>query len=431
MIKPFTGNRSTVLTTPTLAVSDREAERPARFPRFLATLFSGNLAIYLVWGSVLSLLLSSQIEQLAPRDKVTNLAMVSMIGAAVSVVIQPTWGLVSDRLRTRIGKRAPLLVLGAVLGGFALILLGISNSVLWITVSWCAVQVFVNMAQAPLQAVIPDRVPRRWRGTASTMMGLGLMGGTLVGSFYGAAFVTANAIVAGYAVLGGVLVLAMVVFVAVNPEPSNRDEPREPFRLGPVLRSLFINPVEHPDYFWTFLARLLLMLGYFGVFLYQLYILQDYAGLGKAAASQVPLLALASLAGSVVTMIVCGPWSDRIGRRKPFVIASSLVVGAGLLIPFFVPTVTGMLLYSLISGLGFGCYMAVDNALFTEVLPRNEDAGKDLGIANIAAALPQVLAPAVAGLVIAVTGGYQGLFAVALVLAVAGALCIIPIRSVR
>jgi MFS family permease len=90
-----------------------------------------------------------------------------------------------------------------------------------------------------------------------------------------------------------------------------------------------------------------------------------------------------------------------------------------------------MLLYSLISGLGFGCYMAVDNALFTEVLPRNEDAGKDLGIANIAAALPQVLAPAVAGLVIAVTGGYQGLFAVALVLAVAGALCIIPIRSVR
>lgn len=416
---------------PTRPASSDPVERPRRFPVFLGSLFAGNLAVYLVWGSVLSLLLSSQIEQLAPHDKVANLAMVSMIGAAVSVVIQPTWGLVSDRLRTRIGKRSPLLLLGAMLGGFALILLGISNSVAWITVSWCAVQVFVNMAQAPLQAVIPDRVPRRFRGTASTMMGLGLMGGTLVGSFFGAAFVTTHAIVAGYVVLAGVLVLVMALFVVVNPEGPNRDEPREPFRLGVALRSLWINPVEHPDYFWTFLARLTVMLGYFGVALYQLYILQDYVGLGDAAAAQVPLVALASLIGCVVTMIVCGPWSDRIGRRKPFVIVSSLVVGVGLLIPFFLPTMTGMLLYGLVGGLGFGCYMAVDNALFTEVLPRNEDAGKDLGIANIAAALPQVLAPAIAGLVVTVTGGFQGLFVIALVLSVLGALCIIPIRSVR
>ncbi|MCI0157365.1 MFS transporter [Leifsonia shinshuensis] len=420
-------------TTPptTPSASDEPTSPPRRFPLFLTTLLTGNLAIFLIWGSVLSLLMSTQIERIDPSAKVGNLALVSMIGAMVSVVFQPTWGMVSDRLRTRIGKRAPLLLLGAVLGGFSLILLGISNSLLWITLSWCAVQLFVNMAQAPLQAVIPDRVPRRLRGTTSTIMGLGLMGGSLAGSFYGAAFVTSNAILAGYVILAGILLLAMVLFVILNPEGSNREAPREPFRIGAILAGFWVSPRKHPDFFWTFSARFTLMLAYFGVSLYQLYIMQDYIGLGSGAASAVPLVALSSLAGSVVTMLICGPWSDRVGRRKPFVMVSSLILGIGLLIPFFVPTLTGMLLYGVVSGLGFGCYMAVDTALFTEVLPRGEDAGKDLGIANIASALPQVLAPAVAGAVVGITGGFQGLFLIALVLSVVGALCIIPIRKVR
>lgn len=420
---------TTSATTP--SVYDEPTAPPRRFPLFLTTLLTGNLAIFLIWGSVLSLLMSTQIERIDPSAKVGNLALVSMIGAMVSVVFQPTWGMVSDRLRTRIGRRAPVLILGGVLGGFSLILLGISNSLLWITLSWCAVQLFVNMAQAPLQAVIPDRVPRRLRGTTSTIMGLGLMGGSLAGSFYGAAFVTSNAIVAGYAVLAGILLLAMVLFVLVNPEASNRNVPREPFRIGAVLAGFWVSPRKHPDFFWTFTARFTLMLAYFGVSLYQLYIMQDYIGLGSGAAAAVPMVAMASLAGSVITMLICGPWSDRIGRRKPFVLVSSLILGIGLLVPFFVPTLTGMLLYGAISGLGFGCYMAVDTALFTEVLPKGEDAGKDLGIANIASALPQVLAPAIAGAVIALTGGFQGLFLIALVLAVVGALCIIPIRKVR
>lgn len=418
--------------SPTAAPTSGEpTAKPRRFPLFLTTLLTGNLAIFLVWGSVLSLFMSTQIERIDPAAKVGNLALVSAIGATVSVIFQPAWGMVSDRLRTRLGRRSPLLLLGGLLGGFSLILLGISNTLLWITISWCAVQLFVNMAQAPLQAVIPDRVPRRLRGTTSTIMGLGLMGGSLAGSFYGAAFVTSNAILTGYVLLAGILLLAMVLFVLVNPEGSNTDVPREPFRLGAVLRSFWVSPVKHPDFFWTFVARFTLMLAYFGVSLYQLYILQDYIGLGSNAAGAVPLVSLASLAGVVVTMIICGPWSDRVGRRKPFVIVSSVVMGIGLLIPFFLPTLTGMLLYGLICGLGFGCYTAVDNALFTEVLPTSEDAGKDLGIANIAAALPQVLAPAIAGAVVTLTGGFQGLFFVALVLAVVGALCIIPIKKVR
>jgi hypothetical protein len=75
--------------------------------------------------------------------------------------------------------------------------------------------------------------------------------------------------------------------------------------------------------------------------------------------------------------------------------------------------------------------MAVDTALMTLVLPNPEDAAKDLGVLNIANAGPQALAPALAAVAITLLGGYRSLFAVAIVLVVAAALSVQPIRSVR
>jgi len=85
-----------------------------------------------------------------------------------------------------------------------------------------------------------------------------------------------------------------------------------------------------------------------------------------------------------------------------------------------------------ISGLGFGMYMAVDLALVVDVLPDPTQAAKDLGALNIAGALPFSFAPAVATAILAASGGRYGvLFTVAGVCAVCGALAILPIRNVR
>ena len=58
------------------------------------------------------------------------------------------------------------------------------------------------------------------------------------------------------------------------------------------------------------------------------------------------------------------------------------------------------LLAAAVLGCGYGIYQAVDFALITQVLPGAEERAKDLGVINIAAALPQVFAPVVAGGVI-------------------------------
>ena len=56
----------------------------------------------------------------------------------------------------------------------------------------------------------------------------------------------------------------------------------------------------------------------------------------------------------------------------------------------------GFLVGMAISGLGFGMYMAVDLALVADVLPNKDNAAKDLGVLNIAGALPFTVAPALA-----------------------------------
>ncbi|HYG94073.1 MAG TPA: MFS transporter, partial [Nocardioides sp.] len=91
----------------------------------------------------------------------------------------------------------------------------------------------------------------------------------------------------------------------------------------------------------------------------------------------------------------------------------------------------GFLIGMAISGLGFGVYMAVDLALVADVLPGKDNA-KDLGVLNIAGALPFTVAPALAPAVLDISGGsYSALYAVAGTCAVIGAVTILPVRRAR
>jgi hypothetical protein len=76
--------------------------------------------------------------------------------------------------------------------------------------------------------------------------------------------------------------------------------------------------------------------------------------------------------------------------------------------------------------------VAVDLALVTQVLPSAADTAKDMGVFNIANALPYSVAPAVAPAILAVSGGrYSALFAFAGACALASALVVSRVRSVR
>jgi MFS family permease len=128
--------------------------------------------------------------------------------------------------------------------------------------------------------------------------------------------------------------------------------------------------------------------------------------------------------------VIGGRLSDRMGRRKPLVIISSAVIAAAALILAFAPTWPGALIGASVLGIGFGCYLAVDFALITQVLPTALNRGRDLGVINIANSLPQVLAPLIAYPFVAFWGGYVALYVAAAVIGLLGAVFVVKIKGV-
>lgn len=130
--------------------------------------------------------------------------------------------------------------------------------------------------------------------------------------------------------------------------------------------------------------------------------------------------------------VIGGRLSDRTGRRKIFVRTAAVVYGVAMFTVAVASDFNGFLVGMAISGLGFGVYVAVDLALVVDVLPDGENAAKDLGVFNMAGALPFSLAPAIAPAILAISSGSYGvLYAVAGVCALVGALAIVPLRRVR
>lgn len=397
--------------------------------RLLVSLPTANFVINLVWGAVPSVLLALQVQRLGEVDKVAHLALITTVGGMVSLLSQPIAGVLSDHTRSRFGKRTPWIVLGALVGGLSLIGMSAADTLAQLAVGWVCIIIGFNFAQGPLSAVLPDRVPRAVRGVFAAGVGMGMMLGSMGGQIFGSAM-SAN-IPLAYWLLAGVALLGIGVFVAVNREQSTASEQRRPLALRRLLGTFWVNPVRHPDFAWAFTGRLMMYTGYNVVFGYKLYVLQDYIGLGADAVRVLPVLGALAIAGLLSTTMIAGRLSDRVGRRKIFVIVSGLVVAGALLIPLFVPTTLGMLLMAGIGGMGYGCFQAVDTALITEVLPDKESFGKDIGVVNMAATLPQILAPSLAAMVVVLSGGYEMLFPLGALCAAAAVIPVSRVKGVR
>ncbi len=112
--------------------------------------------------------------------------------------------------------------------------------------------------------------------------------------------------------------------------------------------------------------------------------------------------------------------------------SASFVFGLAMFAIAVASSFNGFLVGMAIGGLGFGLYMAVDLALVADVLPDRDNVAKDLGVLNIAGALPSSIAPAIAPAILAIGGGSYGvLYAVAGVCGVVGAIAILPVKRVR
>ena len=366
------------------------------------------------------------IEQ-APR----SLALVAGIGALVAMFGNPFFGRMSDRTSSRLGMRRPWMVIGLVGGTVGILIVALAPNIAVVLVGWCIAQLFFNAMLAALIAVLPDQVPRAQRGLVSGVLGVCLPIASVSGTFLVKLF-TGNPI-ATFLVpcaTGGFFILLFAVALK-DRRLARADRPT--WSLREFASTFYVKPRTSPDFAWAFASRFMFVLAYALLTTYEAYFL--LGKIGTAVADVPQQIFLGTLAQSVVIVaasLIAGRLSDRTGRRKIFVFTASIVYGLAMFAVAIASNFNGFLVGLAISGLGFGIYAAVDLALVADVLPNKDNVAKDLGVFNIAGALPFSIAPAGAPVILAIGGGNYGvLYAAAGIFAIIGAVAVLPVRGVR
>ncbi|MBA2286071.1 MAG: MFS transporter [Ktedonobacteraceae bacterium] len=395
-----------------------------------------SLANLVVWMAIIptfQILLPAQIATFDAANKVTLLAVISLAGGITAILGNLLAGALSDRTTSRFGRRRPWIIGGAVLSAASLVLLAFAPGIATVAIGIIILQFCINLDIASLAALVPDQVPVSQRATVSAFAGLALPLGTLIGLILIAQII--RGIQPSYLVLAAVLLIVLAIFVLITPDAVLPKGVMPPFSLGAFLAGFF-SPLRSRDFTLTWIGRILVIFGYYTTVGYLLYYLQDVvhyeqAFPGQTAAQGVSIFQVLSTGVLIVATIVSGIISDRLQRRKPFVIAAALIIALALVILALFPAWPTVLVAAATLGLGFGIFLSGDLALQTQVLPEQRHRGKDLGIQNTANLIPQILVPIVVGIVLSIFHSYPGLFLMGAVSACIGAGLILPIRSVR
>ncbi|MFE2044600.1 MFS transporter [Streptomyces sp. NPDC059477] len=381
------------------------------------------------FGAPSGVLIAVQVAELAPADKVQVFGLISAVSALASSVVTPLGGALSDRTRSRFGRRTPWITVTALTALLGMAATGAAGSVAVLLVVWSVTNVLLGVLQAVLTPLVADRIPVARRGKASAYQGVAWLVGNTVGMAAASQFTLS--VLTGYLVFGGALAAAALLFVVVAPEPSSLDQPRNPITLSDLKALYWVSPRSHRDFAWVFTARALYHLGYGGPLYFLLYLLEDHIGYGGDAAEAVAVLALLIAAPPLLAGPLVGWLTDRSGRRKPYVIGSTVVMCVGMAVPLIWPTWPAMIVFVVLLGTGLGGYYSSDGVLMTLVLPRAEDTGKDMGVFLLSSGVALSLAPFMASLVVTHLGGYPALFVTSIVILALAALAVLPVRGVR
>jgi MFS family permease len=415
------------------------------------------------WQALLAIVIPSMVAKFfGDADKDINLALVVVWGTLAAVVVNPMIGAVSDYATFRMGRRRPFLLFGTLLNVIVLVLFAFSSYwfsstalLLTFIVLFFLLQLSNNLANSPWGAIIADNVPTQQRGLTAGFFGLFSLLGTIFGSVVAGIIVNKhdsfpvyqNEIVKIFlliAVVQTVLVLYTAITVKETPLPPER---HVRLQVGSFLRKFFFKPTTYPDLSWVLLARLLMMMGIWGVFYFLQYYFDDvlggpgvktiifnssFSGEGFSGTLFLPVLLIAALP----TSLIAGWISDHRGR-KIMVYISGITMTLVCLLFIGWQSQYGALVAGLFFGIGYGAYTSVDWALAADVLPPTDQAGKFLGVWSAMGILPQVIGITVGAIILQLLRGlpnhfgYTTLFIVTIVYFGLGTLVIKQVRGVK
>ncbi|WP_456284647.1 MFS transporter [Microbacterium sp. JZ101] len=410
-------------------------ELPKVGPRYIWFMVLAQFGVFMAFITPLAISLTIRVNTLAPGHP-EYLGYITGAGALFVMLTAPFMGVWSDRTRTPLGRRRPFMIGGMVVGVASLVVMALAPNVLVVGLGWILAQWGWGTALSNLQISTADRLPESQRGKVAGLTSFATQIAPVFGVIL-AQFFTGDPLLL-FLVPGAVGVVFVVLFVTLVHEDDSRGLPKDPITVLQLLSKYLYNPRRHPDFSWNWLGRFLF---YTGITLNTTYTAFFFADrLGIAVESVAGIMASLSMAGVLAVTLGAiggGFLSDRLKRRRLFVLVGGLIMAGGMLAQAYAPDLAVLVAGSLVTSVGLGLFAAVDQALLLDVLPEREtDAGRFMGITGFATSIPQSIAPLAASgiLLIGAEGGdrnYTLLFIVAAVSVLLAGIAVLRIRSVR
>ncbi|CAN5539324.1 MFS transporter [soil metagenome] len=405
---------------------DRKIIKPRQHAILSAYWFATNFH----WGALLVVMLPGQIARMNPQFKAQTIGILTGVSALIALLVPLLVGALSDRCASRWGRRRPFIFTGAIINLMGLAAMAAafaatpeikgahgawgaifsSPGLMAFFAGYLVVQFGNNVASAAYMGVIPDLVPADQRGVASGWMALMSQGGTLFGAIGCGLLLGDQSASVKYALIGIVLV-GIVALTILGIRETPIDAPMAKLDWRSYLKSLWIDPRQHPDFAWVWLTRAVVMLGFYAIQPFVNYYLVDVIGIpqkevdGKAAILLGVILLFSTISG-----YFGGSLSDKYGRKRVVYWANSLLAVSSLGF-IFCRSVPQALLVGVFFGLFYGAYISVDYALGTDVLPSKDHAGQEMAVWHIAMTLPQSIAAPVAAELISAFGKRESVVA--------------------
>lgn len=419
------------------AQADPADDLPKVGARYIWFMVLAQFGVFMAFITPIAISLAVRVGELAPGHE-EYLGYITGAGALVVMLTAPLFGTLSDRTRTRLGRRRPWMIGGMILGVGSLFVMALAPSILVLGLGWILAQLGWGQVLANLQTSAADRLPESQRGKVAGLTGFATQVAPVFGVIIASAFTRDDLLL--FLIPGAVGVILVTLFVTLVHEADSRDRAVDVVLSAKILFAKYVyDPRRFPDFSWNWLGRFLF---YFGLTLNTTFTAFFFASrLGVAVADVAGVIAALGGAGVLATTAGAlggGFLSDRFRRRRVFVLIGASFFAVGAVTMAVAPSLPLLVAGSLLVSVGIGAFAAVDQALLLDVLPEKEtDAGRFMGITGFATSIPQAFAPLIAPLFLAIgvaAGGeknYTLLYVVAAACTLLGGFVVLRIRSVR
>lgn len=351
---------------------------------FILLVALANAGGVIAFLPLLSLLLPVRIAEIAGEARIGLFTATVIAGAIAASLSNIAFGWASDRTRARGGGRRSWVVIGLVLLALSFAAVAVAQSPAAIILAIILFQVAVNALLAPLFAIMADEVPGVQMGLAGGLIALGSPLASAVG-----AVMIALALPGDGAQLAFILAMVLLCVVPLLRVPSVE---------AAAIASSTPPRLAGRDLGVAWLSRLLVQIAGNVLSLYLVYYfvsIDPDLSVAKQVGPIGQLMTIAYLL-PLPAAVLLGRWSDRIGRRKPFLLAAALLAGLGLLGLAVARDWTTAACAFALYAMGSSVFLSIHSGFAMQLLPSAAHRGRDLGLINLTNTLPALIGPALA-----------------------------------